>query len=184
MKKILFLMFGIIIFVALNTNLNVVNAETNVDVAYENNYEEVKNDVFVNKKDLENMDDQELDTILNLSLNSNTEGNEVTPYALPEEERCYFWYGNNFSTAGYNAASSTFNGAAFSAISYRIHPALSIPLGSIAGYASAYYSPNTLYGTVEYYNCYYSNGNFKKVMKLTKYYYNSARTLQHSTYVG
>lgn len=160
---------------------------TNTDLASANSvedaspvYEEVHEGVFVNTEILDSMSEEELSCLLNLS----PKPQGISLFALPQEDNCYFWYKQDFSTAGYNAASSAFAGAAFGTISYKVHPALGIPLGAIVGYYDAYKSDSVLYGSIEYYNCYYASGNFKKVMKLTKYYYDSKRTLQHSVWVG
>ncbi|MFC3387853.1 hypothetical protein ACFOU0_04470 [Salinicoccus sesuvii] len=117
-------------------------------------------------------------------MNSNSGNGGFSTFAVPNVGDCKFSYCQNFSTHGYTAASSTVLAPSFALAKNRIHPALNLPLGVIAGFSDAYFSPNNLYGVVEHFNYYYPNENFKKTMKLTKYYYNSSLTIQSSTCVG
>lgn len=147
-------------------------------------YVEYEENVFVNKEllDAEGNLDDEAACLLKNALGKPS----FTTFAVPEEENCVFWYKQEFDTLPYNYINGLINGIPWAIAATDLRdPRLSIPIGLVVGLLEAIKAKNTLYGQIEYYNCYYPNGgDFKKVMKLTKYFYDPNRVYPERTYVG
>ena len=182
-KKIIFLFFlGVFSFLSLSSTF-MEKASASTDIA-EPEYIEYAEGIFVNKEffDEEGNLDEEAACLLKKATD-NPGG--FTTFAVPEDENCVFWYSQNFDTLPYNYINGLINGLPIAiALTDIKDPRLSIPIGLVTGLLEAIKAPNVFYGRVEYYNCYYPNGgDFKKVMKLTKYFYDPGRAYQYKTYV-
>ncbi|TQR26832.1 hypothetical protein C7Y47_24175 [Lysinibacillus sphaericus] len=172
---------GILAFLSLSS-IFVEEASASTETT-EPEYIEYEENVFVNKE-LIDADGKLVDEAACLLKSQETP--KFIQYAVPQEENCVFWYKQEFDTTPYNYINGLINGLPWAVASVEIKdPRISIPLGLIIGILEAIKAPNTMYGAIEYYNCYYPNGgDFKKLMKLTKYYWDPNRTAQAKVYVG
>ncbi len=176
--------FGILVFLFLtNIFAEEVSASTGTT---ETGYIEYRENVFVNKELIDEDGKLVYEAACLLELLKSQETPKYSQYAIPQEENCVFWYKQEFDTTPYNYVNGLINGLPWSIASVEIKdPRISVPLGLIIGMLEAIKAPNTMYGAIEYYNCYHPNGgDFKKVMKLTKYYWDPNRTAQAKVYVG
>lgn len=177
----IFTFLGFFTFLALSS-IFVVEASASTEVT-EPEYIEYEENVFVNKE-LIDADGKLVDEAACLLKSQETP--EFTTFGVPEDENCVFWYKQEFDTLPYNYVNGLINGLPWSIAAIEIQdPRIRVPLGVIVGILEAIKAPNVMYGAIEYYNCYYpNNGDFKKVMKLTKYYWDPNRTSQAKVYVG